>query len=299
MITSDQLKDVLDRADKLKHYLKIDEKKIEFEEEDLRTQAPDFWEDQKRAEEQMKKVKSIKKWLDGFQDVRTAADELQLAFDFFKEEMVTEAEVDENYQKAIKAIEALELKNMLRQKEDPMDAVLKINSGAGGTESQDWASMLMRMYQRWAEAHGYKVSISNLQDGDEAGIKSVTMQIEGGEFAYGYLKSENGVHRLVRVSPFNAQGKRMTSLRIRFRLSTGRRHDRSICRPRQVVMGHFPLKWCRRSERQQGRVGCSSALLVYRPRYWRGGGNPHREYRNARPAQKQRTCHGSAALSTL
>ena len=124
MITSDQLKDVLDRADKLKHYLKIDEKKIEFEEEDLRTQAPDFWEDQKRAEEQMKKVKSIKKWLDGFQDVRTAADELQLAFDFFKEEMVTEAEVDENYQKAIKAIEALELKNMLRQKEDPMDAVL-------------------------------------------------------------------------------------------------------------------------------------------------------------------------------
>ena len=211
MITSDQLKDVLDRADKLKHYLKIDEKKIEYEEEDLRTQAPDFWEDQKRAEEQMKKVKSIKKWLDGFQDVRTAADELQLAFDFYKEEMVTEAEVDENYQRAIKAIEELELKNMLRQKEDPMDAVLKINSGAGGTESQDWASMLMRMYQRWAEAHGYKVSISNLQDGDEAGIKSVTMQIEGGEYAYGYLKSENGVHRLVRVSPFNAQGKRMTS----------------------------------------------------------------------------------------
>ena len=211
MITSDQLKDVLDRADKLKHYLKIDEKKIEFEEEDLRTQAPDFWEDQKRAEEQMKKVKSIKKWLDGYQDVRTAADELQLAFDFYKEEMVTEQEVDEAYRLAIDAIETLELKNMLRQKEDPMDAVLKINSGAGGTEAQDWAQMLMRMYQRWAEAHGYKVSIANLQDGDEAGIKSVTMQIEGGEYAYGYLKSENGVHRLVRVSPYNAQGKRMTS----------------------------------------------------------------------------------------
>ena len=211
MITSDQLKDVLDRADKLKHYLKIDEKRIEFEEEDLRTQAPDFWEDQKRAEEQMKKVKAIKKWLDGYQDVRTAADELQLAFDFYKEEMVTEQEVDEAYRLAIDAIEALELKNMLRQKEDPMDAVLKINSGAGGTEAQDWAQMLMRMYQRWAEAHGYKVSIANLQDGDEAGIKSVTMQIEGGEYAYGYLKSENGVHRLVRVSPYNAQGKRMTS----------------------------------------------------------------------------------------
>ena len=211
MITQDQLKDVLDRADKLKHYLKIDQKQMEYEEEDLRTQAPDFWEDQKRAEEQMKKVKAIKKWLDGYQAVRTAADELQLAFDFYKEEMVTEDEVDHNYQAALSLIEDLELKNMLRQKEDPMDAVLKINSGAGGTEAQDWAQMLMRMYQRWAEAHDYKVSIANLQDGDEAGIKSVTMQIEGGEFAYGYLKSENGVHRLVRVSPYNAQGKRMTS----------------------------------------------------------------------------------------
>lgn len=100
---------------------------------------------------------------------------------------------------------------MLRQEEDPMDAVMKINSGAGGTESQDWASMLMRMYQRWAEAHGYKVTVNDLQEGDEAGIKSVTMTIEGGEYAYGYLKSENGVHRLVRVSPYNAQGKRMTS----------------------------------------------------------------------------------------
>ncbi len=211
MITQDQLKDVLDRTDKLCHYLKIDEKKIEYEEEDLRTQAPDFWEDQKRAEEQMKKVKAIKKWIDGYNEVRSAADELQLAFDFYKEEMVTEEEVDADYRRAVGLIEDLELKNMLRQKEDPMECVLKINPGAGGTESQDWASMLMRMYQRWAEAHGYKVSISNLQDGDEAGIKSVTMQIEGGEYAYGYLKSENGVHRLVRVSPFNAQGKRMTS----------------------------------------------------------------------------------------
>ncbi|MCH5303129.1 MAG: PCRF domain-containing protein, partial [Prevotella sp.] len=211
MITNDQLKDILDRVDKLKHYLRIPEKQMEFEEEDLRTQAPDFWEDRKRAEEQMKKVKGIKAWLDGYNEARTMADELQLAFDFYKEEMVSEQEVDEDYQKAMAAIEALELKNMLRQQEDPMDAVLKINSGAGGTEAQDWASMLMRMYMRWGEAHGYKVTISNLLDGDEAGIKSVTMQIEGGEYAYGYLKSENGVHRLVRVSPFNAQGKRMTS----------------------------------------------------------------------------------------
>lgn len=211
MITADQLKDVMDRADALHHYLNIDQKKVEFEEEQLRTQAPDFWEDPKYAQEQMKKVKGIQKWLDGYKTVRLYADELQLAFDFYKEEMVTEEEVDADYAKAIKAIEDLELKNMLRQKEDPMDCVLKINSGAGGTESQDWAQMLMRMYMRWAEAHGYKVTITDMQEGDEAGIKSVTMTIESGEYAYGYLKSENGVHRLVRVSPFNAQGKRMTS----------------------------------------------------------------------------------------
>ena len=211
MITQDQLKDVLDRTEKLKHYLRIDEKQVEWEEEDLRTQAPDFWEDRKRAEEQMKKVKAIKKWIDAYNDCRLKADELQLAFDFYKDEMVTDEEVDHDYEQAVAAIEELELMNMLRQKEDPMDCVLKINSGAGGTESQDWASMLMRMYMRWAEAHGHKVTISSLQEGDEAGIKSVTMQIEGGEYAYGFLKSENGVHRLVRVSPFNAQGKRMTS----------------------------------------------------------------------------------------
>lgn len=210
MITADQLKDVMERADALHRYLNIDQKQVEFEEEQLRTQAPDFWDDPKYAQEQMKKVKGIQKWIDGYKTVRQYADELQLAFDFYKDEMVTEEEVDADYDKAIKAIEELELKNMLRQKEDPMDCVLKINSGAGGTESQDWASMLMRMYMRWAETNGYKVSVANLQDGDEAGIKTVTMNIEG-SFAYGYLKGENGVHRLVRVSPYNAQGKRMTS----------------------------------------------------------------------------------------
>ena len=211
MITSDQLKDVLERTDALARYLNIDQKKVEFEEEQLRTQAPDFWEDPKRAQEQMKKVKGIERWLKDYKAAREYADELQLAFDFYHDDMVTEDEVDADYAKAIKAIEELELKNMLRQKEDPMDCVMKINSGAGGTESQDWASMLMRMYMRWAESHGYKVRVADLQEGDEAGIKSVTMEIEGGEYAYGYLKSENGVHRLVRVSPFNAQGKRVTS----------------------------------------------------------------------------------------
>ena len=211
MITADQLKDVVERAEALHHYLNIDQKQVEFEEEQLRTQAPDFWEDVDRAQAQMKKVKGIEKWILGYKDVKQKVDELQLAVDFYKDELVTEEEVDADYASAIKAIENLELMNMLRQNEDPMDCVMKINSGAGGTESQDWASMLMRMYMRWCEAHGHKVTISNLQEGDEAGIKSVTMEIEGGEYAYGFLKSENGVHRLVRVSPFNAQGKRMTS----------------------------------------------------------------------------------------
>lgn len=210
MITAEQLKDVQQRTEALHRYLNIDQKQIEYEEEQLRTQAPDFWDDPKRAEAQMKKVKGIEKWLKDYKEVSTLTDELSLAVDFFKDEIVSEEEVDVLYNKAVKAIEALELRNMLRQEEDPMDAVLKINSGAGGTESQDWAQMLMRMYMRWSEAQGYKVTVTNLQEGDEAGIKSVEMTIEG-EYAYGYLKSENGVHRLVRVSPFNAQGKRMTS----------------------------------------------------------------------------------------
>lgn len=210
MITAEQLKDVQQRTEALHRYLNIDQKQIEYEQEQLRTQAPDFWDDPKRAEAQMKKVKGIEKWLKDYKEVSTLTDELSLAVDFFKDEIVSEEEVDALYNKAVKAIEALELRNMLRQEEDPMDAALKINSGAGGTESQDWAQMLMRMYMRWSEAQGYKVTVTNLQEGDEAGIKSVEMTIEG-EYAYGYLKSENGVHRLVRVSPFNAQGKRMTS----------------------------------------------------------------------------------------
>ena len=210
MITAEQLKSVKERAEALRRYLDIDAKTIQLEEEQLRTQAPGFWDDAKRAEEQMRKVKSLEKWISGYKEVHMLTEELELAFDFHKEGSVSEEEVDAAYSAAIEAVEALELKNMLRQEEDSMDCVLKINSGAGGTESQDWASMLMRRYMRYAEAHGYKVSISNLQDGDEAGIKTVTMEIEG-EYAYGYLKSENGVHRLVRVSPYNAQGKRMTS----------------------------------------------------------------------------------------
>lgn len=149
-------------------------------------------------------------WIDSCKEVEQAVGEVEVGFDFVKEGVISEEELDNLYNVAKDKIEKLELRNMLRGEEDKMDAILKINSGAGGTESQDWASMLMRLYLRWCERHGYKTSIEHLIDGDEAGIKSVTISVEGA-FAYGYLKSENGVHRLVRVSPYNAQGKRMTS----------------------------------------------------------------------------------------
>ncbi len=210
MITADQLKGVEQRVEQLCRYLNIEDKRIQWEEEQLRTQDADFWNDQKRAEAQMRLVKGLEKWIRGYEEVRNLADELRLAVEYYKESLVTEQEVDELYSRTIAAIESLELKNMLRNEEDSMDAVLKINAGAGGTEAQDWAQLLMRMYIRWAEAHGYKCSVSHLLDGDDAGIKTCTLKIQG-DYAYGYLKSENGVHRLVRVSPYNAQGKRMTS----------------------------------------------------------------------------------------
>ena len=210
MITIDQLKDIQQRAEKLKQYLAIDEKRIQLQEEELHTQAPEFWEDAKAAEAQMRKVKAIKRWIEGYEGVHAAVEEVQLAFEYCKEELVTEEEVDAAYAHALSEVESLEMKNMLSHEEDQMPAVLKIVAGAGGTEAQDWAEQLMRMYQRYCEKHDYKTTITNLQEGDEAGIKTVTFNVEG-DMAYGYLKSENGVHRLVRVSPYNAQGKRMTS----------------------------------------------------------------------------------------
>lgn len=158
----------------------------------------------------MRKVKSLRSWIETFEEVDNAANEVELAFEYCKEGITTEEEVDATYKLAMILLEGAELKNMLRAEEDNFGAVLKVNAGAGGTESQDWAQMLVRLYQRWSEKHGYKVTITNWQDGDDAGIKTATMQIEGDQ-AYGFLKSENGVHRLVRVSPYNAQGKRMTS----------------------------------------------------------------------------------------
>jgi len=158
----------------------------------------------------MRKIKQLKNWIDAYEEIHMAVQELALAYDFYKEEALSEEEMDDQYRNTLNLIENLEMKNMLRHEEDKLGAVLKINAGAGGTESQDWAEMLYRMYQRYCDNHGYKTSITNWQDGDDAGIKTVTMTVEG-DYAFGYLKSENGVHRLVRVSPFNAQGKRMTS----------------------------------------------------------------------------------------
>ena len=210
MITSDQFKDIQERTAALKRYLDIDSKKIEVEEEELRTHVADFWEDREKAEAQMRKIKELHFWIDSYTELEKAVEEIQLGFDFIKEGLVSEEEIEAQYAETLQTLEALELRNMLRREEDKLGVVLKINSGAGGTESQDWASMLMRLYLRYAERHGYKTSIAQLLEGDEAGIKSVTINIEG-DYAYGFLKSENGVHRLVRVSPYNAQGKRMTS----------------------------------------------------------------------------------------
>ncbi|MEF9923804.1 MAG: peptide chain release factor 2 [Muribaculaceae bacterium] len=210
MITQEQLKETIERKLALRRYLDIDTKKIEVEEEELRTHVPDFWDNQKEAEAQMRKIKELRFWLEGYDELEKIVDELALGFDFVKDELIDESELDKMYSNTISYLENLELKNMLRHEEDKLGVVLKINSGAGGTESQDWASMLMRMYLRWCEQHKYKVTISHIVEGDEAGIKSVVMQVEG-DYGYGYLKSESGVHRLVRVSPFNAQGKRMTS----------------------------------------------------------------------------------------
>ena len=155
-------------------------------------------------------INAKKAWTKAFKEVSDSCDDLMVINEFFESGDATEEELLAQIETTQKKVEALELKNMLQGESDRFDAVLAINAGAGGVEAQDWAEMLMRMYMRYAETHGYKVTVANSLDGEGAGIKSVTMQIEG-DFAYGYLKSETGVHRLVRVSPFNAQGKRMTS----------------------------------------------------------------------------------------
>ncbi len=210
MINQDQFKEVKERVEAIESYLKIPEKRMELSEQELKTQDPDFWNDPKAAEVQMKKIRGIKVWIQSFDELTELLGDLEVLIEFAKEGEATEEEVQQKYDLLVEKIEELELKNMLSGEEDALDAVLQITAGAGGTESCDWASMLMRMYLMWGQKNGYKVKELNYQEGDVAGIKTVTLEFSG-DFAFGYLKGENGVHRLVRISPFDSNAKRHTS----------------------------------------------------------------------------------------
>lgn len=210
MVLAEQIKELECRREALEKCLDIEQKRIDLRNEEEKTQEPGFWDDPAAAREQLRKVAGIKAWVDDYDGVRRQVGDLQLLPDFVKEGVMDEQEMDEQYARALEAVEQLEMRNMLRREEDKLGAILDINAGAGGTEALDWASMLLRMYTRWGEAHGYKVKVLDYQAGDEVGVKSCTLEFEG-EYAYGYLKSENGVHRMVRLSPFNANNKRQTT----------------------------------------------------------------------------------------
>jgi len=210
MISQEQLREIDGRLDALKGYLDVDRKKIWIAEEEEKTQDPDFWNDPKAAEAVMKGIRRQKVWVDAFDSLTSQSEDLHVLFEFFIEEEAEESDVMNAYEKFVKELEELEFKNMLSAEEDSLSAVLQITSGAGGTESCDWAGMLMRMYIMWGEKNGYKIRELNFQEGDVAGIKTVTLEFDG-EFAFGYLKGENGVHRLVRISPFDSNARRHTS----------------------------------------------------------------------------------------
>jgi len=210
MVNQEQVKELQTRIQAIANYLKIPEKKVQLQEAELKSQDPSFWDDPKKAEAEMKNIRSLKFWITTYEELATAAEDLEVLLDFFKEGEATEAELDASHTELKTKVEELELKNMLSGEEDQLSAVLQITAGAGGTESCDWASMLMRMYMMWGQKNGYKLKELNYQDGDVAGIKTVTIEFEG-DFAFGYLKGENGVHRLVRISPFDSNAKRHTS----------------------------------------------------------------------------------------
>ena len=208
MTTAEQIKELHSRVSALEKCLHIEEKRKEVAEKEAVSQSPGFWDDPKKAETFMKALNSVKSWVTSYDKTLSAVDDLDVLQEFSTEE--DSAELDSGYATALSLVEDLELKNMLGAEGDNLGAVLTINSGAGGTEANDWSAMLMRMYLRWGERNGYKMTITENLEGDEVGIKSSTISFEG-EYAYGYLKSESGVHRLVRISPFNAQGKRQTT----------------------------------------------------------------------------------------
>ncbi len=210
MITSDQIKNLLERVGKLKTYLEIDKKLITISNEEEKASNPDFWNNPKEAEKLMKSLRNVKKWVSDYQKVKADAEDVQVLYEFYKEGDASEDEVTQQFDNTLELLESLEFKNMLSEEGDNLSAVLQITAGAGGTESCDWAQMLMRMYMMWSEKQGYKIKELNYQAGDSAGIKTVTLEIDG-EYAFGYLKGENGVHRLVRISPFDSNAKRHTS----------------------------------------------------------------------------------------
>ncbi|RLD38830.1 MAG: peptide chain release factor 2 [Bacteroidetes bacterium] len=210
MVSQEDIKALNKRLEALRRFLDIDSKISLIEEKEKITHSPDFWNDPKKAEELLREIKSIKFWTDAFGKVNTAIDDLMVIFEFFGEGEGSESDLDKQHAKTLKAVEDLEFLNMLSGEEDKLSAILQINAGAGGTESQDWAEMLMRMYYRWGERNNYKVKELEMSEGEVAGLKSVSLEFEG-DFAFGYLKGENGVHRLVRLSPFDSANRRHTS----------------------------------------------------------------------------------------
>jgi peptide chain release factor 2 len=210
MITADQIAQLQERTIALKEYLQIESKQIEIRNLEEKTFSPDFWNNSKEAEAIMKVLRNKKAWTTDYATAITLGEDLEVLYEFYKEKEATEEDVINKYNAAFELVEKLEFKNMLSNEGDDFSAVLQITAGAGGTESCDWAEMLMRMYMMWAEKNGYKVKELNFQAGDVAGIKTVTIEIEG-DYGFGWLKGENGVHRLVRMSPFDSNGKRHTS----------------------------------------------------------------------------------------
>ncbi|CAM1363576.1 Peptide chain release factor 2 [Tenacibaculum litoreum] len=210
MITHEQLKNIAERIGKLKGYLEIDKKLIEISNEEEKTANPDFWNNPKEAEALMKSLRFKKKWVEDYNTVVSMNDDLAVLYDFYKEGDVDENELSAQFEKTATFLEDIEFKNMLSEEGDSLSATIQITAGAGGTESCDWAEMLTRMYTMWAEKQSYKIKTLNYQEGDVAGIKTVTLEFEG-DYAFGWLKGENGVHRLVRISPFDSNAKRHTS----------------------------------------------------------------------------------------
>lgn len=204
MITNEQIRELQQRVDTLGKCIGVEDKRADVAARTEKTLAADFWDDPKEAEKFLKELSGVKFWVNGYDKAVSAVEDLNVLLE------LEDDDIDQAYAAALDEVEALELRNMLGEEGDNLGAVLTINSGAGGTEANDWSAMLMRMYIRWAERNGYKVTVTDELEGEDAGIKSVTMQVEG-DYAFGYLKAESGVHRLVRISPFNAQGKRQTT----------------------------------------------------------------------------------------